>query len=45
MIVLLSVADLTHVESTDPADCIVLVDLCGSLALCLGKDDVQEVFG
>lgn len=45
MVVLLGIADFPHVESTNSANCIVLVYLCWGLALCLGKDNVQEVFG
>lgn len=45
MVVLLSIAHLAHIESTDPANCIVLVDFCGGLALCLGENNVQEILG
>jgi hypothetical protein len=45
VVVLLSIAHLAHVESTNPAYSIILVDLCRGLALCLGKNYVQEIFG
>lgn len=45
MVVLLSVADLAHVEGSNPANGVALVYLCGCLSLCLGEHNVQEILG